>query len=128
MIKIRPDQGVMEKLKHHERDLYTASPVWHELNFGYQRLSASRKKENIRKFLETVILPTIKILPYNTKAAEWHAQERARLTTKGQVPPFVDGQIAAIAFVNDLTLVTRNSGDFRFFNELSIENWWIQMI
>ena len=114
----------MEKLRHHERDLYTASPVWHELNFGYLRLPVSRKKASIRKFLETVILPTIKILPYDTKAAEWHAQQRAKLTAKGQVPPFVDGQIAAIAFVNDLTLVTRNISDFSCFNELSIENWW----
>jgi predicted nucleic acid-binding protein len=42
-------------------------------------------------------------------AAEWHAAERARLAALGKTPPFVDGQITAIAYANSLTLVTLNS-------------------
>lgn len=38
-------------------------------------------------------------------------------------PPFVDGQIAAIAYVNDLILVTRNTEDFSNFSDLKLENW-----
>jgi hypothetical protein len=40
----------------------------------------------------------------------------------GRTPPFLDGQIAAIAFVNDLVLVTRNVDDFAPFEKLRIEN------
>jgi len=35
----------------------------------------------------------------------------------------VDGQIAAIAHVNDLTLVTVNVRDFARFKNFVVENW-----
>jgi tRNA(fMet)-specific endonuclease VapC len=66
------------------------------------------------------------ILPYDERAAEWHAKERARLTFLGQMPSFVDGQIAAIAKVNNLILVTRNTSDFKKFSGLKLENWHIK--
>jgi tRNA(fMet)-specific endonuclease VapC len=40
------------------------------------------------------------------------------------MPSFADGQIASIAVINDLTLVTRNIADFRRFAEVAIENWF----
>jgi len=42
----------------------------------------------------------------------------------GQTPPYVDGQIAAIAAVNQLVLVTRNITDFENFQDLQLENWF----
>jgi len=63
------------------------------------------------------------ILPYCDRAAEWFAVERARLTTLGRTPSYPDGQIAAIARVNDLVLVTRNVSDFADFDGLPLENW-----
>lgn len=65
---------------------------------------------------------TMEILPYTTTAAEWHAQERARLAALGRTPPFIDGQIAAVARVNRLILVTRNVADFHGFEGLAIED------
>jgi len=56
-------------------------------------------------------------------AAKWHACERARLQSIGKTPPFVDGQIAAIAYVNNLILVTRNITDFDSFSDLQIQSW-----
>jgi tRNA(fMet)-specific endonuclease VapC len=43
--------------------------------------------------------------------------------TAGRPAVFVDGQIAAIAAVNGLILVTANTRDFRRFRDLSIEDW-----
>jgi tRNA(fMet)-specific endonuclease VapC len=63
------------------------------------------------------------ILDYDRAAAEWHARERARLMSRGETPSFADGQIAAIAYVNDLTLVTFNDSDFRRFHELRVASW-----
>lgn len=123
MIKKTPVPGVMEHLEQHENELVTASPVWHELNFGWSRLPDSKRKKQIETFLLEVILPNIDILPYDHKAAVWHARERARLSSSGRTPPFVDGQIAGIAAVNNLTLVTRNVRDFNCFRDLRIENW-----
>jgi tRNA(fMet)-specific endonuclease VapC len=45
------------------------------------------------------------------------------LTKGGRQPAFVDGQIAAIAKVNQLILVTRNTADYEGFSDLQIENW-----
>jgi len=37
---------------------------------------------------------------------------------------YADGQIAAVAVVNGLTLVTANVRDFRHVEGLRVENWW----
>ena len=54
-----------------------------------------------------------------------HARERARLERLGRTPAFVDGTIAAIAVMNDLPLATRNLDDFRDFEGLRVENWFV---
>jgi len=63
------------------------------------------------------------VLPYDERAANWHAAERARLAGIGLTPPFVDGQIAAIARANDLTLVTANQADYAGFQGLEVVAW-----
>ena len=44
---------------------------------------------------------------------------------KGQTQPWIDSQIAAIAYVNDLMLVTRNVKDFQCFDGLQLVNWFV---
>ena len=66
---------------------------------------------------------SLPILEYDHRAASWYALERARLVAAGRTLPFVDGQIAAIAGVNDLILVTSNRSDFRGFKGLQVRNW-----
>jgi tRNA(fMet)-specific endonuclease VapC len=67
------------------------------------------------------------VFDYDINAAKWHAQERARLSKIGKTPAFIDGQIASIAFCNDLILVTNNVADFQDFEHLIIENWFISI-
>ena len=122
-IKSSPNKNVMTMVEKHQDEIVTAAPVWHELQFGCQRLSRSRKREIITSFLDDILKRTMLILPYDKRAAEWHAKERARLSSRGIAVPFVDGQIASIAGVNGLTLVTRNIVDFKPFSKLKIENW-----
>ncbi|MGD9972371.1 MAG: type II toxin-antitoxin system VapC family toxin [Desulfatirhabdiaceae bacterium] len=124
-IKTAPNHGVMRKLKDHQEEIATASPVWHELQFGCWRLPVSRKRSLIEKFLSDVIKSSLVILPYDATAADWHAEQRAKLTNAGRPPSFVDGQIAAIAIVNKLILVTRNTSDYDVFSELNIQNWHV---
>ena len=70
-----------------------------------------------------VVLESFSVLDYGWKAADWHARERARLIATGRTPPFVDGQVAAIAPANGLVLVTSNTDDFRAFDGLRVESW-----
>jgi len=121
-MKTVQNRSVLEKLRKHEYEIATAAPVWHELQYGCRRLPVSRKRELIESLLNDV-KHDMPILPYDEKAAEWHAKERAKLSSRGLTPPFADGQIAAIAKVNDLILVTRNVSDFNRFSGLTIENW-----
>jgi len=118
-----PHPGVLSTLHERREQVATAAPVWNELLFGCERLPPSRKREAIEGYLFRTIRASIPILPYDQAAAEWHARERARLTAEGKTPPFVDGQIAAIARVNNLVLVTSNSSHFEPFEGLEIQNW-----
>ncbi|MBI4469002.1 MAG: type II toxin-antitoxin system VapC family toxin [Acidobacteria bacterium] len=122
-LRPRPNNRVMKGLRRHEGRLVTASVVWHELLYGSCRLPDSMKRKAIEKYLNEVVGATIPILPYDGAAAAWHASERARLANAGKMPPFVDGQIAAIASVNDLVLVTANVEDYRAFGGIDLENW-----
>lgn len=122
-LRPKPQHGVIRKLSRYEEEIAIPSLVWHELRFGAERLPPSRRRDAIVQYLEEVVLATMPILDYDRAAAEWHARERARLTSRGEMPPFVDGQIAAIAYVNDLTLVTFNDADFRQFQELRVVSW-----
>lgn len=122
-IKSSPNKNVMTMVEKHQDEIVTAAPVWHELQFGCQRLPRSRKREIITSFLDDILKRTMLILPYDKRAAEWHAKERARLSPRGIAVPFVDGQIASIAGVNGLILVTRNIVDFKPFSKLKLEKW-----
>lgn len=74
-------------------------------------------------FLEEVVRATLPIFPYDQRAAEWHGEERARLERSGRNPPFVDGQIAAIAVTCGIPLITANPADFKSFKGLVVDNW-----
>ncbi len=56
--------------------------------------------------------------------AEWYAKQRAILNEQGKMPAYADGEIAAIAAANNLTLVTRNIDDFSEFKNLELDNWF----
>ena len=122
-VKADPNRKVMAMLERHQDEIATAAPVWHELLFGCLRLPVSRKRDMIETYLENVVLRNMDILPYDERSAEWHAQQRARLSMQGKVPSFVDGQIAAIAWVNGMILVTRNTHDFKSFEDIRVLNW-----
>jgi tRNA(fMet)-specific endonuclease VapC len=122
-LKLSPDPGVLRRLAQHEGVVGIAAVVWHELLFGWERLPPSRKKSTIESYLFRVVRSTMPILPYDEAAAGWHAAQRARLVELGRTPPFADAQIAAVAKVNGLTLVTANRSDFEPFEGLELEDW-----
>ena len=123
-VKTKPHKSVLRMIKRHQHEIVTASPVWHELQFSCRCLPVSRKRQIIESFLKNILRPNMVILPYDERAADWHATERARLSSLGQTPPFVEGQIAAIASVNGLVLVTRNTSDYKLFSGLKVKNWY----
>lgn len=122
-LRPKPNDLILDRLRRHEDEIAIASVVWHEMWFGCYRLPVSARRTAIETYLTQVVAPAIPILPYDRAAADWHARERARLTAIGKTPPFADGMIAAVARINDLTLVTLNVDDFQSFDQPECVDW-----
>ena len=122
-LKKTPDPLVMTNIKYYQDEIAIASQVFYELTRGADQLTKSKKRTDILKYIKSFV-STIPILPYDKTAANWHGKEMSRLQKLGQTPAFLDSQIAAVAKVNDLILVTRNTKDFENFLGLSLENWF----
>ncbi|EKV02025.1 putative nucleic acid-binding protein [Leptolyngbya sp. PCC 7375] len=119
-----PNDRVMQQLAENSGQFAIASISYHEVMVGYLRLSESQKRREIETYMQQSVDGVLEILPYDDTAARWHAIERTRLMQAGKTPPYVDGQIAAIAATNNLILVTRNTDDFQYFQDLQIANWF----
>jgi tRNA(fMet)-specific endonuclease VapC len=122
-VRLRPGKIVLRNFRRYEDEIAIPSVAWHEVRFGVERMPPSRRRVAIERYLEEIILPTMPILDYDHAAAEWHAIERARLVSRGETPPFADGQIAAIARVHGLALVTFNETDFKRFEGIRVVSW-----
>lgn len=120
----QPNSNVMTKLELNQGQIATATVVIHELFYGCFRLPQSKKRQDLENYIKNVILTNLSLFDYDLKAAQYHASERARLSKMGKTPSFVDGQIASIAFTNNLVLVTNNVKDFQDFDGLMIDNWF----
>ena len=123
-IKPNPSTTVIEQLRRHQHESVTAAPVWFELVYGVEQMPVSHRRNRLAQYLDELDDSDLQILAYDRAAARWHALEHSRLRAAGQTRPFVDGQIAAIAAVHGLVLVSRNLGDFEMFTGLTVENWF----
>jgi len=123
MAKASPDTGVEEQMRIHDLTCAICAPTIEELAFGIARLPASRKRDLLQWWLDGVV-SRFTLLSYDAKCALWLGRERARLSASGRPAPRADGEIASVAVVNGLVLVTRNTADFQNFADLKMENWF----
>lgn len=117
-----PSVSIVRKLTSVADECAIAAPVWHELHFVCGRMPAGKRRNALQDYLADVV-SIFEILPYDDLAANLHAAERARLEALGIKPSFADGQVAAIAQVNQLVLVTTEVHDFAPFTGIKVENW-----
>ncbi|QTE23840.1 PIN domain-containing protein [Polaribacter cellanae] len=91
-----------------------------ELKFGAEN-SENRKKSHqaVSKFVSGLsIIPIFGVV-------EKYAEEKVKLRKKGTpMHDEFDLIIGLTAIVNDLTLVTDNVKDFKYLNDLKIDNWF----
>ena len=73
--------------------------------------------------LQNILLPAVNIVGFDSKAAYICGRLRARLEAEGASLPIADLQIAAIAMVNELILVSGNLKHFKRIRGLTVENW-----
>jgi len=120
----KPNDKVMQCFSEYDGQYVTAAIVWHELQYGCALLPDFKRKAQLQAYLSTLQDSGLIILPYEQAEAEWFAYQRAVLKEQGKTAAYADGEIAAIAAVNNLTLVTRNTDDFSAYNNLSLDNWF----
>ena len=118
-----PNPHIIKRLEVHGHESAIAAPVWHELTYGCRRLPRGKRRDALESYLHDVVQASFPILAYDEPAATWHGYQRARLEALGRPTPFADGQIAAIAHANGLTLITLNAKDFARFKELDVTDW-----
>jgi tRNA(fMet)-specific endonuclease VapC len=122
--KPQPNPHVLRRLQQYNGQYCTAITVWHELHYGVQRMVDSKRKTGLFAYLNALEQGGLVILPYEKTAGEWLAQARGRLSQQGIATPYPVGEIAAIAFTLQLTLVTRNVQDFVMYEGLKVGNWF----
>ena len=120
----QPSVKVMQCFSEYDGQYVTAAIVWHELQYGCALLPDSKRKQQLQDYLSTLLDNGLIILPYDQIAAEWFAENRAILKMQGKTMAYADGEIAAIAAVNKLILVTRNTNDFQNYKNLALVNWF----
>ena len=126
--KQQPSSAVIQQLELKTIFSCTSATVWTELWYGVHLLEQGKRKQELTDYLNTLSEKGFSILPFCQDAAEWLANEKARLKQRGIISSKYDSEIAAVAVVNNLTLVTRNTDDFAMFDELRLENWFEKMI
>jgi tRNA(fMet)-specific endonuclease VapC len=100
-------------------DVRLCSVVKAELYHGARR--SQQAQTNLVK-VENFVLPFLS-LPFDDDAAREYGRLRADLESRGAVIGPNDLQIAAIALVHGMTLVTHNITEFSQVPSLNLEDW-----
>lgn len=122
-VKPRPNAAFLAQLAANQHFCAIAAVTWHEALFGVERMTEGARRASLYRYMHQVVAPTLPVLAYDTAAATWHAQIRAQRERIGRPLSFADGQIAAIAHVNGLTVVTANVSDFDGLDGVDVVNW-----
>jgi tRNA(fMet)-specific endonuclease VapC len=120
--KQQPHEAVVLALRQNEHACAISAITLEELHFGCARVPSAQRRAWFKSWL-TGLVARMPVLPFDAQAALWLGHERARLQALGRPAPRTDGQIAAVAVTQGLTLVTRNGIDFAGFEGLRLEDW-----
>lgn len=117
-----PNAPTVLAIREHEARCAISAITLEELSFGCALLASAARRQWFKQWLQGMVA-RLPVLPFDRNAAIWLGQERARLRKLGRPAPRTDGEIAAIAFTQDLTLVTHNTADFAGFAGLRVQDW-----
>ena len=121
--KRRPSPHVTTFLSQSE-DLWLASVVVHELEYGVRLIPPGHRRERLRADIARLLGSyEDRILPFDRASAEWAALFRSDAMRSGRSPDLVDVLIAGTAKAHDLAVATRNVGDFQHLDVEVVNPW-----
>lgn len=121
ILKSPPSESLLDKLsKLSSHKQHISTITLYEIVYGTYK---SRRKDYHLDRLKELLLPAVKLVSFDAKAAYICGAIRAELEIKGTPLPLADLQIASITLANDFTLVTGNTKHFSRIPDLQVENW-----
>ena len=127
LVKPAPDKKLIRWLENEpSHSLFLSVITIGEIRKGITRLPASRKKEKLTIWLNMLLEEyTDRVLPVDLTVAENRGEMQSKTEKAGVTMPSIDGLIAAIAYTNNMTLVTRDEDDFSNADIPVINPWKI---
>jgi predicted nucleic acid-binding protein len=110
--KAAPDARVVRWLRQNEREIAVDPFILGEIRFGIYLLPAGRRRRRLEQWFNEGVARIV-CLPWDAPTGLRWAKLLADLRASGQALPIKDSLIAATAIVHGLTVVTRNTRDFR---------------
>lgn len=116
--------AIVNELKRHEpEEIYLSTIVHLELYYGAYK--SQRKEQNLAKLQR--FISQFNTLFFDEQSAKIAGAIRSNLSSQGiPIGPY-DLQIAAIAIVNDLILITHNVKEFSRIENLKYQDWEIEL-
>ena len=125
-LKPRPEPKVTAWLaEQNPEDLFLSSISLGELARGASRVKEPTKRERLMRWVEDDLVSQFqdRILPFDQDAAILWGKIMGDGDSTGRQKPMADAQIAAVAKRHGLTLVTRNTKDFRNMDVMLVNPW-----
>jgi predicted nucleic acid-binding protein len=120
-----PDKNVVAWLDRQPRtSIWTTSVTVLEVQFGLQiMVSGKRHTALIQAFKEVLESIGMRVLPFDTEAAEWAADLMAARQRNGRPGELRDTMIAGIVLAQHAALATRNTSHFGDISTPLINPW-----
>lgn len=110
--KSKPELGVVRWLETHAAELAITSIVLGELEYGILLLAPGKRRAQLHAWF-TKGVQRMRTLDLDARTATAWAGLLARLRRKGLAMPIKGSLIAASALAHDLSVATRDTGDYR---------------
>ncbi len=121
IVKPQPSLKLLQRLEKISKNQQFVSTITiSEIVYGAEK---SQRSEFHLNNLETILLPAVNIISFDTKAAYICGRIRAQLEKQGKPLDLADLEIASVAIANNLVLVTNNVRHFKRVPLLQYENW-----
>ncbi len=121
IVKPQPSLKLLQRLEKISKNQQFVSTITiSEIVYGAEK---SQRPDFHLNNLETILLPAVNIISFDTKAAYICGRIRAQLEKQGKPLDLADLEIASVAIANNLVLVTNNVRHFKRVPLLQYENW-----